>query len=89
MCVSLRWGEAYRLSLGTSYLGWVPAFGVAGKEESSPVPALQAVWGKAGRGTPEPPGLPPWSKPAQWRHQSHAKRRCCRSAVQSGGSIKL
>lgn len=56
MCVSPRWGEAYRLSLDTSYLGWVPAFGVAVKEESSLVLVLQAGWGKAGRGTPEPPG---------------------------------
>lgn len=89
MCISPRWGEANRLSLGASYLGWVPASSVAAREESSPALALQAGWGKAGRGTPEPPGLPPWSKPAWWGHQGHEKRQCCHSAVRSGGSIKL
>lgn len=89
MCIGPRWGEANRVSLGTSYLGRVPASDAAAREESSPAPALQAGWGKASRSTPEPPGLPPWSKPARWGHQGRAKQRCCHSAVRSGGSIKL
>lgn len=89
MCVCPRWGEANRLSLGASYLARVPASGVAAREESSLASALRAGWGKAGRGTPGVPGLPLWSKPAWWGHQGHDKRRCCHSAVRSGGSIKL
>lgn len=52
MCICPRWGEANRLSLGASYLGRVPASGVAAREESSLAPVLQATPGQSRRGYP-------------------------------------